>query len=416
MHGHAREGAHDRPDFVRRGERCSLDGDLIRLWTSPVGGIRPNGRRPPIPWLMDLSVLEEAMRSVYGRGFRLGARAPLLQMAVDALAAGDRKRAAELAEAVEFPPPDYPSTFRNACGRYLSWGPAHNRSNPRIDVDAWLARKQLERKYDPDQPRVPRGHPDGGQWTDDPSVGDREVADLDRLATGEEIQRADDVIRELESRVGLPEQSSGLLHLAGGSKDRLKPGDPHQGYRPPPLSEEEIARHLPTARPTTPTPTEGKPLTKPQLLWQMTERIRQILRFARRSTYGVILSTLVERGFPEVATYFDEPKALEEMRPDVRVENFSSFQAFEKANPAGPGYQWHHIREQSFGSPRDWNVDATENIVRIPVLHHRRISAFYSSKPEELGGLTVRDWLKTQSPEFQWRVGLTILQWQGVMK
>ena len=120
MHGHAQEGARDRPDSVRRGERCWVDGDLIRLWNSPVGGIRPGGRQGPIPWLIDLSVLEEAMRSVYGLDFRLGDRMPVLQMAVDALAAGDRAYAAELADAVAFPAPDYPSSFRNACVQYLS--------------------------------------------------------------------------------------------------------------------------------------------------------------------------------------------------------------------------------------------------------------------------------------------------------
>jgi len=81
----------ERPDFVRSApERCWIDGDLIRLSQFPVGGIRPGARGKPVPWLMDLTVLEEAMREVYGGGFRLGDRAPLLQLAADALADGDR--------------------------------------------------------------------------------------------------------------------------------------------------------------------------------------------------------------------------------------------------------------------------------------------------------------------------------------
>jgi len=392
MHGRTREGAHDRPDFVRGVvQRCWIDGDLIRLWTSPVGGIRPNGRQPPIPWLVDLSVLEEAMQSVYGRDFRLGDRMPILQMAVDALAAGDRAYAAELAEAVAFPPPDYFTTFRNACGRYLSWGPAHRRGNPRINVDAWRQRKALERKYDPNQPRVPRGHPNGGQWTD--GSGD-EVSDLDRPVTEEELSRADHALARLDDLVA--RSSRGLLHLAGGARD---PFDPP---KPPPTD-------LP--------PVEGTPKTRGQLVRQMITRIAPAAAFAlRRSTWGLVASVLLEEGFPEVVTYFDEPKTLSEMHPRVRVEDYGSFDEFRRRNPAGPGYEWHHIREREFGSAEGWDVHSTDNIVRVPVVHHRRISDFYSFKREELGGMTVREWLKTKDPAFQREFGLTILKWRGVVR
>jgi hypothetical protein len=136
----------------------------------------------------------------------------------------------------------------------------------------------------------------------------------------------------------------------------------------------------------------------------------------RRSLQGTILAVFLEYGFPEVVTYFDEPKTLAEMRPPVRVEDYSSYKAFEDKNPAGPGYQWHHIRERSLGNYEDWDVDATENIVRVPVVLHRRISDFYSSKPKELGGLTVREWLKTKDPEFQWQFGLYVLRKVGAMR
>ena len=76
MHGHTRGVSRERPDFVRSApERCWIDGDLIRLSQFPVGGIRPGLRGKPVPWLMDLAVLEEAMREVYGRSFALGDRA-----------------------------------------------------------------------------------------------------------------------------------------------------------------------------------------------------------------------------------------------------------------------------------------------------------------------------------------------------
>jgi hypothetical protein len=394
MTGAPLEGARDRPDFVRRGERCWIDGDLIRLCSSPVGGIRPGGRAGPIPWLIDLRVLEEAMQWVYGRYFRLGDRIPVLQMAVDALAAGDRAYAAELADAVEFPPFEYPYAFRNACIQFLNWGPAHRRGNPRVDVDAWRARKQLERKYDPNQPRVPRGHPDGGQWVENPFSADGANSDLDRPVSDGDLERAADALLELDAVFRRSGPDPGLLHLAGGPRDPLDPLKP----REPPSA-------------------EGQPGTRAQLAWRMIERLRPVVALARRSSrWAAVASILLEYGFPKVVTYFDEPKSLAELRPKVRVEDYDSFEEFQRKNPAGPGYEWHHIRERSFGSVQGWEVHSTENIVRVPVILHRRISATYSSKSESLGGLTVREWLKLQGPESQQQYGEDILRRVGVMR
>ena len=422
MHGHTRGVSRDRPDFVRSGpERCWIDGDLIRLSQFPVGGIRPGVRGKPVPWLMDLAVLEEAMREVYGRSFDLGDRAPLLQLAADALAEGDRTRGAEIADAVAFPPPEFKSRFRDAGFRYLAWGRAHRRGNPRIDIDAWLAATSVERKYDPDQPRVPRGHPDGGQWTDGSFARGNASRDLDRAVTDDELERAGEVIAEVEVLVSrATRDSGGLLHLTAGPTDPLdpfKPFEPHPGYKLPPLTEEEVSRNLPTARPNVlPPATKEKPQTRADLVWNLIRWLRPAVPFLiRTGGLGAVLAVFVAYEFPEVATYFDEPKTLAEMRPSVRVENYTSYEAFEEKNPAGAGYQWHHIRERNFGDSDDWKVDATENIVRVPVILHRRISDFYSSKPKGLGGLTVREWVRMRDPEFQWRFGLYVLRKVGAM-
>jgi hypothetical protein len=52
MHVHTQGVSRERPDFVRSAERCWIDGDLIRLSSWPIGGIRPYGRRGPVPWLI----------------------------------------------------------------------------------------------------------------------------------------------------------------------------------------------------------------------------------------------------------------------------------------------------------------------------------------------------------------------------
>ena len=225
MRGHTRWVSRERPDLARSAlERCWIDGDLIRLSQWPLGGIRPGVRGKPVSWLVDLAVLEEAMQEVYGRGFHLGDRAPLLQLAADALAEGDRARAAEIADAVAFPAPEFKSRFRDAGLRYLAWGPAHRHGNPRIDIDAWLARPDFERKYDPDQPRVPRGHPDGGQWTVDrysggasENPGEEPLTEGEQEAFGEWVEQA----RRYLAEAGDPDA---LRVLASGGTKLPKPG------------------------------------------------------------------------------------------------------------------------------------------------------------------------------------------------
>jgi len=53
-------------------------------------------------------------------------------------------------------------------------------------LPAW--QREQARKYDPDQPRVPAGNPDGGQWTsgdaDSEESGDMQPADYLLAATG----------------------------------------------------------------------------------------------------------------------------------------------------------------------------------------------------------------------------------------
>ena len=92
---------------------------------------------------------------------------------------------------------------------------------------------------------------------------------------------------------------------------------------------------------------------------------------------------------------------------------YKSFAEFKNVyGSAGSGKAWHHIVEQNpanvakFGSRSLHNAD---NIVRIP--HgkgsvHAKISGHYSSKPDKLGGLRVREWLHLQSYRDQYNYGI----------
>ena len=101
----------------------------------------------------------------------------------------------------------------------------------------------------------------------------------------------------------------------------------------------------------------------------------------------------------------------------MNSKGYSSYSEFIKENGrAGEGYEWHHIVEQRssniehFGPERIHNKD---NVIRLPKDIHRKISGYYSSKPVELQGLTVRKWLDGKSFDFQYEYGRAILQKYG---
>jgi len=419
MYGHTLWVSRGSSDFVprQRAERCWIDGDLIRLGAWPVGGIRPGGRAGPIPWLIELSVLETAMRSVYGDRFRLGARAPLLQMTANLLAEGDRRNAEAFAAKVSFPLPDYAGRFHDACAKHLAWGAAHRPGNPPIDVAAWVERVvALEQKFDPNQPRVPRGHPEGGQWTDG-SLDGSTPAGLDRPATQDELDAAVRFVTQLSRLTSDDESNRDLLHLAAGKPppswlpprwDNLPGGIESSEILPselPPPVELPPGYPKPNIDPV-PTPiTKSTPISYWSVAkWVIRTAIRFApiagpLKFAIPALDG--FAELAEK-IPEAVSYFDPPKTLEELQDSAK-------------RPA-PGYHIHHIIEQNQQNANRLNVDSPENKVRIPTYRHQRISDLYSSVPDDLGGLTVREWVRSKSPEFQREYGLWALKWVGAMK
>ena len=388
MHVHTQGVSRERQDIVRGAERCWIDGDLIRLSSWPIGGVRPGGRSGPVPWLMDLSVLEEAMQEVYGRGFRLGDRAPLLQMTANALASGDRRRAADLANEISFPPPEYASRLRDAGLRYLNWGPAHRRGNPPIDVEAWLERKAWERKYDPNQPRVPRGHPDGGQWTDGGGAGsdgadngsDAEELNLgDAPLSEEQYEKAleiDEEVRRVLADKGNPDA---LRLLAAG------------GRKKPPGT---LAKIMAMAGPAT-------------------EALSWLAETSQTFRYFYLLR-LIGEGFGDLLGYISEAEEWGEIVAEEADRDFDSASQFKKFYEAKKklGREWHHIVEDGTKFPEKMKQN-TKNIVQIPRAKHWEISKFYSTPnhdEDRFGGLSPREWLRDKPIEVHRELGMEILR------
>jgi hypothetical protein len=188
MTGHREPGVRARPDwsFVRSGgPGCRWEGPELTFLGSAIGGIHP----PAYPWLIALKALAGALQEVSGPRFALGDRDLLLQLAVDARAEGDRRRAEILADMIRFPPFSYAErvvavgTLSRALGRKSGF-------NPRISYDVALP-PRLSFAFNPWH--RPAGSPDGtgGEFTS--REGATTVA-LTRREREENLQRMKEAI------------------------------------------------------------------------------------------------------------------------------------------------------------------------------------------------------------------------------
>lgn len=127
----------------------------------------------------------------------------------------------------------------------------------------------------------------------------------------------------------------------------------------------------------------------------------------------------------------DGPHSLEDLQAASNgYEEFSSYDEFYKAElsvellakrfgPAGDGQQYHHIVTQG-GANAD-NISAeqlqnTDNIIRLPTLLHEAVNAEYSKLLQDDTGMTMYQWLQTQSYEIQREEGLKILRRLNILK
>ncbi len=99
----------------------------------------------------------------------------------------------------------------------------------------------------------------------------------------------------------------------------------------------------------------------------------------------------------EIRAYQDPPMTLDEL-------------AYGPADRTG--YQLHHIVEQTpaeqDGFPRS-QIDGDENLVYVPTLKHREISAWYQKQNPNYGGLSPRDYLRSKNWKDRRNVGIDAL-------
>jgi hypothetical protein len=223
--------------------------------------------------------------------------------------------------------------------------------------------QRLQRDLKVFNPNQPAGSPEGGQWTSAEGATAGGSADSGESDVGEAgIGETDTGGTEGEESV--PE----LIRVAG-------PGDPPE---------------VPRERPNTP---------------QERNRIgRDIARWG--GAIGTLLRAIpwLQENAERVDAYRDPPKTLEELQ-----------QALEPKR----GYDVHHIVEQGSaeqdGFPRS-QIDAPENLARIPTYKHWDITGWYQTKNDQYGGLSPREYLRGRSWDDRRQIGLKALIDFGVLR
>jgi hypothetical protein len=113
----------------------------------------------------------------------------------------------------------------------------------------------------------------------------------------------------------------------------------------------------------------------------------------------------LQRTLPYIQADMDPPRTLEELQEAV-------------GSPA-TGYDIHHIVEQTSaerdGFPRS-QIDASDNLVRIPAMRHWQINAWYQRPSDDFGGISPREYLQGRSWDDRMAIGLYALERVGVLQ
>jgi hypothetical protein len=246
---------------------------------------------------------------------------------------------------------------------------------PNQKVWQWPGRN--EQKYSLDQPRVPAGNSDGGQWTTVSSSGGISIA----LPTGgiAEANELSDFSSELLAGIGQ------VLNDLRDELARIRlAGDIPTGDSPP---------EIPKERPPT-----------------SADRTALLKAVARSVAVGVALDTFAVQLpwlFTQqalISSYNDAPKSLQELQSAVDVWR--------------AGTDVHHIVEQTSaendGFPRSL-IDSPENLVRSPRLKHQEKNAWYQMPNADFGRQSPRNYLIGRSWSVRYEVGLDALKQFGVL-
>lgn len=227
----------------------------------------------------------------------------------------------------------------------------------------WLSRKA---NFHPDQPRVPRGDPDGGQWTDTGrGAGQGESARVIRVS------------------------DDGNEPFYDGPDEDLDESAIQEVFRIPHAHPGSMGETYAIIRP----------------LAGAAARRAQGGMAPRQYLESIKAPEWVYRYRPHIEAYLSRPKSLKELQADVRN--------------AALGYDIHHIVERGpallEGYPRAM-INHPENLVRIPRFKHWEVTGRSMKINRQYSGLSPRQFLRNKSWAEKRQVGIDILKDSGVLK
>jgi hypothetical protein len=295
-----------------------------------------------------------------------------------------------------------------------------------LDIEAKHRLDWYRSHFNPDQPRVPAGHHDGGQWT---SEGGTKAAGAQRVMSDvppdNDWKPGAQYASKRGGRGPVPEaepgQAARLVAANARAWDairRVREADPNwqpqrvSAYgagiesdirKANDLAEEAEAR----VRELTRYQTEPIiPKQRPATSRERNDVAREIAKWLARNLGRDVESVpWLDEYEPAINAYLDPPRTLEELQ--------------EGASTPTRGYQIHHIVEQKSAEdakfPRS-TIDAPENLVRIPTFRHWEINGWYGRSNEAFGRMSPRDYLRGKGWDERLKVGLDALKMNGVLK
>jgi hypothetical protein len=256
----------------------------------------------------------------------------------------------------------------------------------RFQLVLWqFAYREHKAGFDPNQPRVPRGQPTGGQWTDAGGSGGASGGDDD--ANPSDWPQGDQAPLRI------------VIYYPRSTRDGSDGSESSSGS--PPLGEPPA---VPTEEPATTQALNS--FIKAAAYWLAKAALREVASPAIGTFVNVLDAAYWGyKAYPYIKAYLDPPMTLTELQA--------------AASKPARGYDIHHIVEKTQAErdryPRSM-IDAPDNLVRVPTLKHWQITGWYMSRNDEFGGLSPREYLRDKDWNERIRVGRQALIRYGVLK
>jgi len=294
-----------------------------------------------------------------------------------------------------------------------------------MNIEAQHRLAQYRSHFDPNQPRVPAGHPDGGQWTN--AGGDSESPTLSDETPDNDWQPGAQYANSRgrgsgpSGRGSEPEPGQAVrLAIAEARANyalaRVREVDPN--WRPQPGLSNSIEGRIRDYEAIA-GQAEGRllelvrlepppiiPQQRPASTKERNDIAREVAQWLVRNRGSAIeRSKWLEESEASIDAYLDPPRTLEELRKGTSEPK--------------EGYDIHHIVEKTPARNDELPehmINGSDNLVRIPRYKHWEITSWYMTKNKAYGGLSPREYLRGKDWAERTSVGVDALIDHGVLK